>query len=64
MLSAEDLLAAYDAKLRADVPDPLPAGEVAERDGPLVRIHGGPVGGWILYRDLGEIGRASCRERV
>jgi GNAT superfamily N-acetyltransferase len=49
---ATDLLAAHDAQLRAHVPDRLPEGEVVERDGPLLRIYGGPSGGWILYRDL------------
>lgn len=64
MLSAEDLLAAYDAKLRADIPDPLPAGERAERDGPLIRVFGGPIGGWILYRDLGGLEGAELDELI
>jgi GNAT superfamily N-acetyltransferase len=64
VLSAEDLVAAYDAKLRADIPDPLPAGEIAERDGPLVRIFGGPSGGWILYRDLGGLEGAELDELI
>ena len=51
-MDAEQLLAAYDAQLRAPVPDLLPAGETLERDGPLLRFFGGPGGGWVLYRDL------------
>jgi GNAT superfamily N-acetyltransferase len=55
-LSAADLLAAYDAQLRARVPERLPEGEVAEWDGPLLRFHGGAGDqGWVLYRDLGGI---------
>jgi GNAT superfamily N-acetyltransferase len=53
--NAAELLAAYDAQLRARVPDPLPAGETVERDGPLLRFHGGHGGGWVLYRDLAGI---------
>jgi len=52
-MSEADLLAAYDAQLRGRVPEQLPEGEVAERDGPVVRHYGGPGGqGWVLYRDL------------
>ncbi len=50
-----DLLAAHDAQLRTHLPDRLPEGEVVDRDGPLVRVYGGPSGGWILYRDLDGI---------
>jgi GNAT superfamily N-acetyltransferase len=51
-----DLLAAYDAQLRGRVPEELPEGEVAERDGPVVRHYGGPGGqGWVVYRDLGGL---------
>ena len=52
MLGTTELLAVHDAQLRANVPDPLPAGEIVERDGPLLRFSGGPGGGWVLYRDL------------
>ena len=52
-VNESDLLAAHDAQLRTRLPDRLPEGEVVVRDGPLLRIHGGPSGGWILYRDLG-----------
>jgi GNAT superfamily N-acetyltransferase len=64
VLSAEDLLAVYDAKLRAHIPDPLPAGEFAERDGPVIRVSGGPSGGWILYRDLGGLEGADLDELI
>jgi GNAT superfamily N-acetyltransferase len=47
-----DLLAAYDAQLRAHVPDRLPPGVSVERDGPLVRVRGLAGGGFVLYRDL------------
>jgi GNAT superfamily N-acetyltransferase len=53
--TAQELLAAYDAQVRAAVPDRLPAGEIVERDGPLVRFRGGPGGGYVLYRDLDGI---------
>jgi hypothetical protein len=52
---AATLLAAYDAQLRARVPERLPAGETVERDGPLVRFSGSPGQGFVLYRDLGGI---------
>src|SRR5262245_20636149 len=50
-----ELLAAYDAQLRARVPDPIPAGETVERDGPRLRFSRGHGGGWVLYRDLAGI---------
>jgi GNAT superfamily N-acetyltransferase len=52
---AAELLAAYSAQLRARIPDPLPTGERAERDGPVLRFIGHPAGGWVLYRDLGGL---------
>jgi len=55
MIDADALLAAYDAQLRGRVPDRLPEGERAERDGPVVRFTGGTGGGWVLYRDLGGL---------
>ena len=55
MPDAEQLLTAYDTQLRGRVPDRLPAGEILERDGPLLRVSGGPGGGWVLYRDLGGL---------
>jgi GNAT superfamily N-acetyltransferase len=48
----DTLLAAYDAQLRAHVPDPLPAGAKVERDGPLLRLTGLDNGGFITYVDL------------
>jgi GNAT superfamily N-acetyltransferase len=61
---AEQLLTAYDTQLRGRVPDRLPAGETLERDGPLLRVSGGPGGGWILYRDLGGIEGAALDELI
>jgi hypothetical protein len=54
-LDPSEMLAAYDAHLRAYVPDPLPVGEVVERDGPVVRFLSPRGQGWILYRDLGGL---------
>ena len=52
----DELLAAHDAQLRGQVAERLPEGETVERDGPLLRVHGGPGGqGWVLYRDLGGL---------
>jgi hypothetical protein len=50
---APELLAAYDAQLRAHVPEPLPADLTLERDGPLLRwfVAGGGRG-FVVYRDL------------
>jgi GNAT superfamily N-acetyltransferase len=47
------LLGAYDAQLRAHVPEPLPEGIRVERDGPLLRTFGFGDRGWVEYRDLG-----------
>ena len=56
MVTPAELLAAYDSQLRGRVPEQLPEGEVAERDGPVVRFYGGAGGqGWVLYRDLGDL---------
>jgi ribosomal protein S18 acetylase RimI-like enzyme len=62
------LLAAYDAQLRAHVPDPLPAGATVERDGPLLRFVGLHEGGFVTYVDLGglagdELDRLIARQR-
>ncbi|KOX16320.1 DUF2716 domain-containing protein [Nocardiopsis sp. NRRL B-16309] len=40
-MDARDLLADYDAHLRAHVPEPPPVGAVVQRDGPLVSVHYG-----------------------
>jgi GNAT superfamily N-acetyltransferase len=63
-LDAADLLALYDAQLRADVPDPLPEGLRVERDGPLVRYIGLGHGGGIGYRDLGGIDGTELDELI
>jgi GNAT superfamily N-acetyltransferase len=63
-LDPDELLIAYDAQLRGRVPDRLPAGETVEHDGPLLRFSGGPGGGWVLYRDLGEIEGAALDELI
>jgi GNAT superfamily N-acetyltransferase len=52
----DDLLAAHDAQLRGRMPERLPEGEAVDRDGPLLRVYGGPgAQGWVLYRDLGGL---------
>ena len=48
----EALLGAYDAQLRAHVPDRLPDGVRTERDGPLLRTLGFAGRGWVTYHDL------------
>jgi hypothetical protein len=45
------LLAAFDAQLRGHPPDPMPAGWVLERDGPVLRQFTGS-GGFIDYRSV------------
>ena len=50
-----EMLAAYDAHLRAYIPTPLPAGERVEFDGPLVRFLPPKGQGWVLYPNLGGI---------
>jgi GNAT superfamily N-acetyltransferase len=52
MRDTADLLAAYDAQLRATFPDPLPSGWSVDRDGPIVRFQGIADRAWVLYRDL------------
>jgi GNAT superfamily N-acetyltransferase len=54
-LDTHTLLAAYDAQLRPDVPDPVPEGVSVETDGPLVRVTGLSSGGFLSYRDLGGL---------
>ena len=55
---APTLRDAYDAQLRAYVPDPLPDGTTVEFDGPLVRMTGLDPGGFLTYRDLGGLAGA------
>jgi GNAT superfamily N-acetyltransferase len=54
-LDPAELLAAYDADLRAYIPPRLAPGERVELDGPLVRFLAPKGQGWILYRDLGGV---------
>ncbi|MEJ3749322.1 GNAT family N-acetyltransferase [Actinomycetes bacterium KLBMP 9797] len=42
----------FDRQMRPDVPDPVPAGGLVERDGPLVRVRGLAPRGFVTYRDL------------
>ncbi len=64
MPAAADLLAAYDAQLRGRMPEHLPAGETAVRDGPVIRFSGGAGQGWVLYRDLGGLEGAELDELI
>ena len=57
-LDAASLRDAYDAQLRAYLPDPLPEGTTVEFDGPLVRMTGLDPGGFLTYRDLGGLAGA------
>jgi hypothetical protein len=59
-----ELLAAYDAQVRARIPDPLPSGATVERDGPLVRFSGFAGRGFVLYRDLGGLEGAELDELI
>lgn len=64
-MEAKELLRAYDAQLRGRVPERLPAGESVERDGPVLRFHGGPgAQGWVVYRDLGGLGGDELDELI
>jgi GNAT superfamily N-acetyltransferase len=58
------LRAAYDAQLRARVPDPVPDGATVERDGPLIRITGLDRGGFLTYRDLGGLDGPALDELI
>jgi len=59
-----ELLAAYDAQVRDRVPDPLPRGVTAERDGPVVRLFGLAGRGFVLYRHLGGLVGAELDELI
>jgi GNAT superfamily N-acetyltransferase len=50
-----ELLALYDAQLRAHIPARLPEGVVVEQDGPVTRFLGFSAQGWVEYHDLGAI---------
>lgn len=64
MPDVSELLAAYDVQLRDRVPERLPAGARAERDGPLVRFFGLGDHGFVLYRDLGGLEGAALDEVI
>lgn len=64
MADASELLAAYDAQLRTNVPKRLPEGVTVERDGPVVRFLGWGGRGWVLYRDLGGLEGAEVDELI
>jgi GNAT superfamily N-acetyltransferase len=58
------LLGAYDAQLRGQVPDPMPDGLSAERDGPLVRLVADRHDGFIDYRDLAGLEGAELDDLI
>jgi GNAT superfamily N-acetyltransferase len=55
MTTRSELLEAYDAGLRIGAPRRLPAGASCERDGPLHRFLGFDGGGFVVYRELGDL---------
>jgi len=59
-----EMLARYDAQLRAHLPDALPDGVQVERDGPLLRYVGFSHGGFVDYRDLGGLQGAELDELI
>lgn len=63
-LDKGELLAAYDAQLRAYVPDPMPEGGRVEADGPLLRFVGLDNQGFVTYRDLGGLDGAALDELI
>ena len=63
-LDVTTLRTAYDAQLRARVPDPMPAGVTVERDGPLLRILGLDHGGFVGYRTLDGLTGAALDELI
>jgi GNAT superfamily N-acetyltransferase len=63
-LDPQTLLAAYDANLRARVPDPVPPGVTVERDGPLIRIIGLDPGGFLTYQTLGGLDGAELDDLI
>lgn len=62
-MGTDDLLAAYD-QLRGRLPEHVPAGVLAERDGPLTRTVGWPHGGFIDYRDLAGLEGSDLDELI
>jgi len=59
-----ELLAAYDAQLRARVPERLPRRVTVDRDGPLLRFFGLGNRGFIGYRDLEGLEGARLDELI
>ena len=59
-----ELLAAYDAQLRGQLPDKLPRGVHVERDGPLLRFIGLGNRGFVGYRDLGGLDDADLDDLI
>ena len=64
MPDAAELLAAYDAQVRAHIPERPPAGVEVEVDGPLKRFVGFPMGGFVVYRDLDGLDGAELDELI
>jgi GNAT superfamily N-acetyltransferase len=62
--TTDELLALYDAQLRAHVSERLPAGVTVEYDGPLTRTVGFGHSGWVEYRDLGDVTQADLDELI
>lgn len=63
-LDVQKLRDAYDARLRARVPDPVPPGVTVDRDGPLLRIRGLDRGGFLTYTDLGGLRGTALDELI
>jgi GNAT superfamily N-acetyltransferase len=63
-IDVDVLRSAYDAQLRARVPDPVPPGVTVERDGPLLRIEGLDRGGFLAYQDLAGLAGAELDELI
>jgi ribosomal protein S18 acetylase RimI-like enzyme len=59
-----ELLRAYDAQLRARVPNGLPASADVQRDGPVLRLMGLKGRGYVEYHDLGGIHGAELDELI
>lgn len=64
MPEASELLSAYDAQLRARVPERLPSDVTVERDGPLLRFFGLDNRGFVGYRDLEGLEGARLDELI
>lgn len=63
-LNPQTLLSAYDAHLRARLPDPVPDGVTVQHDGPLVRIIGLDHGGFLTYRSLDGLSGPALDELI